>query len=68
MPSENHSRLFEVTTKDLEGLPDARGESVRSMLKVDHGIEVFQLGDTGLSRNIKYFRFRHKITNLRPIR
>ncbi|MBI87495.1 MAG: phosphoribosylformylglycinamidine synthase [Euryarchaeota archaeon] len=35
-----HSRLFEVTTKDLEGLPDARGESVRSMLKVDHGIEV----------------------------
>ena len=40
MPSENHSRLFEVTTKDLEGLPDARGESVRSMLKVDHGIEV----------------------------
>ena len=40
MPSENHSRLFEVTTKDLEGLPDARGESVRSMLKVDYGIEV----------------------------
>ena len=40
MPSENYSRLFEVTTKDLEGLPDARGESVRSMLKVDHGIEV----------------------------
>ena len=40
MPSQMHSRLFEVTTKDLEGLPDARGESVRSMLKVDHGIEV----------------------------
>ncbi|MAH98985.1 MAG: phosphoribosylformylglycinamidine synthase [Euryarchaeota archaeon] len=40
MPSETHSRLFEVTTKDLDGLPDARGERVRSMLKADHGIEV----------------------------
>ena len=40
MPTESNTRLFEVTTKDLEGLPDARGESVRSMLKADHGIDV----------------------------
>jgi len=40
MSSETHIRLFEVTTKDLDGLPDSRGESVRSMLKADHGIEV----------------------------
>jgi len=40
MASEKHVRLFEVTTKDLEGLPDSRGENVRSMLKADHGIVV----------------------------
>ena len=40
MPTETNTRLFEVTTKDLDGLPDARGESVRSMLKADHGIDV----------------------------
>jgi len=40
MPSETQIRLFEVTTKDLDGLPDSRGESVRSMLKADHGIEI----------------------------
>ena len=27
---------IEVTTRDLEGLPDARGDSVRSMLATDH--------------------------------
>jgi len=32
--------FIEVTTRDLEGLPDARGDSVRSMLAADHGIEV----------------------------
>ena len=40
MSTESNTRLFEVTTKDLDGLPDARGESVRSMLKADHGIDV----------------------------
>ena len=40
MSTEPNTRLFEVTTKDLDGLPDARGESVRSMLKADHGIDV----------------------------
>ena len=43
MPTETNTRLFEVTTKDLEGLPDARGESVRSMLKADHGIDVLSV-------------------------
>jgi len=40
MPNQTKCRLFEVTTKDIDGLPDARGESVRSMLKADHGIDV----------------------------
>ena len=40
MSSDEHMRIFEVTTKDLEGLPDSRGETVRSMLKTDHGIKV----------------------------
>ena len=40
MLSQTKCRLFEVTTKDIEGLPDARGERVRSMLKADHGIDV----------------------------
>ena len=31
---------IEVTTRDLEGLPDARGDSVRSMLSSDFGLEV----------------------------
>ena len=30
MSSDEHVRIFEVTTKDLEGLPDSRGENVRS--------------------------------------
>ncbi len=30
----------EVTTRDMEGLPDARGDSVVSMLAADHGIKV----------------------------
>ena len=40
MSSGEQTRLFEVTTKDLEGLPDSRGEAIRSMLSADHGIEV----------------------------
>ena len=31
---------IEVTTRALEGLPDARGDSVRSMLSADFGLEV----------------------------
>ena len=31
---------IEVTTRDLEGLPDARGDSVRSMLAADHDMTV----------------------------
>ncbi|MBR41402.1 MAG: phosphoribosylformylglycinamidine synthase [Euryarchaeota archaeon] len=30
----------EVTTKDMEGLPDARGDNVRGMLSSDYGIDV----------------------------
>ena len=30
----------EVTTKEMEGLPDARGDSVRGMLSSDYGIDV----------------------------
>ena len=40
MPSKAQTRTFEVTTRDLEGLPDSRGDSIRSMLSSDHGIEV----------------------------
>ena len=34
---------IEVTTRDLEGLPDARGGSVRSMLAADHNLEVAEV-------------------------
>ncbi len=40
MKNRPKPRLFEVTTKDLDGLPDSRGSSVRSMLSSDHGIYV----------------------------
>ncbi len=40
MSVQTEPHLFEVATRDLEGLPDARGESVRAMLAADHGIEV----------------------------
>ena len=30
----------EVTTKDMEGLPDARGDSIRGILSSDYGIDV----------------------------
>ncbi len=38
--------FVEVTTRALEGLPDARGDSVRSMLASDHDILV---GDVRVS-------------------
>ncbi|MBT4474742.1 MAG: hypothetical protein HOC68_00275, partial [Euryarchaeota archaeon] len=31
---------FEVTTRDIEGLTDARGDSVKSMLESDYGVQV----------------------------
>ena len=40
MSGEATVRLVEVTTRDLEGLPDARGNSTREMLASDHGINV----------------------------
>ncbi|HJM12888.1 MAG TPA: AIR synthase-related protein [Candidatus Thalassarchaeaceae archaeon] len=40
MSSGEQTRLFEVTTKDLEGLSDSRGEAIRSTLSADHGIEL----------------------------
>ena len=39
----------EVTTRDMEGLPDARGDSVASMLATDHGIKV-----GGVRVNLRY--------------
>ena len=32
--------FYEVTTRDLAGLPDARGDSIKGMLASDHGVEV----------------------------
>ena len=40
MSEEATVRLVEVTTRDLDGLPDARGNSIREMLASDHGISV----------------------------
>ena len=40
MSSKKSARFFEVLTKDSDGLLDSRGESIRSMLSSDHGIEV----------------------------
>ena len=37
-PPPVHS--VEVTTKDMEGLPDARGDSVRGILSSDYGIDI----------------------------
>ena len=40
MPKTERSTLFEVTTKEMEGLTDSRGERTRSMLSADYGIDV----------------------------
>ena len=40
MLSSKDTHIFEVTTREMEGLPDSRGERVRSMLRSDHGISV----------------------------
>ena len=40
MPPNHETHLFEVTTRNLEGLSDARGENVRSMLSADYDIDI----------------------------
>ena len=40
MPTTQRTTLFEVTTKELAGLTDSRGERTRSMLSADYGIDV----------------------------
>ena len=40
MPPQTQTWTFEVTTRDLEGLPDSRGDRIRSMLFADHAIQV----------------------------
>ncbi len=40
MISSMDTHTFEVTTRDMAGLPDSRGESIRSMLLSDHGLSI----------------------------
>ena len=40
MNHNNMENYFEVSTKEMEGLTDARGNSIKSMLYSDHGIDV----------------------------
>jgi phosphoribosylformylglycinamidine synthase subunit PurSL len=40
MASQMEMYNFEVTTRDIEGLTDARGDSVKSMLESDYGVQV----------------------------
>ena len=40
MPTTERTTLFEVTTKEMTGLTDSRGERTRSMLSADYGIDV----------------------------
>ena len=40
MGSQMEIYNFEVTTRDIEGLTDARGDSVKSMLESDYGVQV----------------------------
>ena len=40
MASQMEIYNFEVTTRDIEGLTDARGDSVKSMLESDYGVQV----------------------------
>ena len=40
MGAETPVFSYEVTTRDLAGLPDARGDSVRGMLASNYGVEV----------------------------
>jgi hypothetical protein len=40
MGAETPVFSYEVTTRDLAGLPDARGDSVKGMLASNYGVEV----------------------------
>ena len=40
MGAENPVFSYEVTTRELAGLPDARGDSVKGMLASNYGVEV----------------------------
>ena len=40
MNQNKSEHYFEVTTKEMAGLTDARGNSIKSMLNSDHGIDV----------------------------
>ena len=40
MGTETPVFSFEVTTRDLAGLPDARGDSVKSMLASNYNLNV----------------------------
>ncbi|MEO2222449.1 MAG: hypothetical protein ABGX29_05980, partial [Candidatus Poseidoniia archaeon] len=48
---------YEVTTKDVEGLPDARGNSIKAMLASNYGVEV------GTVRVILGYQVRAEMTN-----
>ena len=48
---------FEVTTRDLEGLPDARGDSVKLMLESNYGVDV------GAVRVILGYQIRAALTS-----
>ena len=40
MNQNNMEHYFEVSTKEMEGLTDARGNNIKSMLYSDHGLDV----------------------------
>ena len=40
MGAETPVFSYEVTTRELAGLPDARGDSVKGMLASNYGVEV----------------------------
>ena len=40
MMSQMQIYNFQVTTRDIEGLTDARGDSIKSMLESDYSVSV----------------------------
>ncbi len=57
MGMSNPVHSFEVTTRDLEGLPDARGDSVKLMLESNYGVDV------GAGRVILGYQIRAALTS-----
>ena len=49
--------LIEVTPRELPGLQDTRGESIRSMLSADHGLSV------GKVRSITGYQVKAKLSS-----